>query len=436
MNMNPWIAFEILVNFFQSSLIVYFFKKQLNGTHTNLTADFSCIFCITSWYTLYLFLDIPLIDTVVFLIPFIYGCLAFDDKWYVVLFWTLIIALIFSGGANLTIAFYTGVFGIGLDEIMGQTHYRLAFVVSANILLLVSVLAVTKLRDRDKALPWHSFLPLILLNILCLVITELLFSMEIVHFQEGFTYACICLFFVSILSIVLYEVMAYTAQRHQQDRIEIERLTTTQKYNQEMQAVYENIAAFKHDIKHQMEALTQMVSITGVRDSVVIQNIDMLNAKADALQPFATGNIAIDALLTAKMSSMKQYGVILDFRPCPLNELPIEDSDFCTLLGNILDNALEGICRLPKTRGLSITLSLIRVWDMFYIKCENPTNPDAIRRVHGVFISSKVGMNHGIGMRSIDAIAKHANGFSRFSHSDGTFHVEVVLPYDTIKKGE
>ena len=47
--------------------------------------------------------------------------------------------------------------------------------------------------------------------------------------------------------------------------------------------------------------------------------------------------------------------------------------DFCTIVGNLLDNAIEGVGRIkPAPASPSIRLAFSRSWDMFYIYCENP----------------------------------------------------------------
>lgn len=426
--MNWWLVFEIVLNLYQSGLMLYFMKKRLRATNPSAAADIACFTGMASFYTLYLFFDIPLLDTVVFVIPLVYGWIVSNDKWYVVLFWTMVLALIFSGGANIAISFYTGVLGVGWDQIMSATPYRLAFVISGNLLLLIMVLLAVRIPKRGEHPAWPAFIPLVLLNCLCLAAIECLFLMnERNDLGRYFTYACLCLFAISILSIVFFEVMAYYAKKQRQYQTEIERLEMTKKYNLEMQDVYRQSAIFRHDFKQQLQTLSGMIGASGNEEAE--RYLGVLSREVDALKPFSTGNIAVDALLTAKYTSMRRLGIALDFKPYPLNELPIAESEFCVLLGNLLDNAIEGICRMKEPSKSSVSLSVARTWDMLYITCQNPCDAKTLRPSRGSFLSSKPGANHGIGLASVEATVKTARGHIRIAPCDGVFRVEVVLPY-------
>lgn len=427
--MTWWVIFEIAINLFQASLIVYFLRKQMRTVRKSFMPDAYCILAIAGLLTLYLFFDIPAADTIIFILPLIYGFLVFDARWYIVVFWVMVIALIFTGVANLTSSFYFDVLGVDWDELMNEDFLRLTFVLSSNMLMLILVLIVTKLRSRSGELPWHSFVLLLALNFLCLTVTELLFSMGINQSTDRrFMYASLFLFIISLLSIVLYEVLVDNANKQQRYKLEIERLAMLQKHNQEMQSVYDDLATFRHDIKHQIQVIAQMVA--GHDTTAVKGYIDALSDQVNALQPFMTGNIAVDALLTAKTSTMRRRQIDFAFSPYPLSHLPFDESKFCALLGNLLDNAIEGIERLPDAGNACISLSFARTWDMFYIVCKNRCNPSTIQRKNDLFLSSKSGMAHGIGTRSIEAIVRRANGRVHFDVSDDIFRVEIVLPYE------
>lgn len=427
--MTGWTVFEIAVDLFQAVLIVYFLKKQLRTARKNIVLDVACILCIASSLTLYAFFDIPIIDTVIFIFPLIYSYIVFDEKWYVVLFWNVVIVLVFIGVANLTTSFYKYVLKSSSEQLMSGTPLHVTFVLSTNLLTLIFVIIITMMKNREGQLPWHSLALLLILNILSIVSIEMLFKMGSTGDVDNYiTVTCLCLFAISVLSIILYEVLAENAVRQQRYKLEIEHLKLSQKYNQEMQIVFADMAEFRHDIKHQMQIISQMVL---GHDAGEVQNyISLLNDRYNSIQPFSTGSIAVDALLTAKASIMRHRKISFDFHPYPLNKLPVEENDFCTLLGNLLDNAIEGIARLPDADNACISLAIARTWDMLYITCENPYNPITVRCVNNLFASSKDGFYHGIGTRSIEAVARRANGYVHYVQENGVFRVETVLPFE------
>lgn len=428
--MDGWMLLEIGVNLFQAWLIVYALKKLLVPAWGNAWIDCACIAAIAGWYTMYLFWDVPILDSVVFVIPFVYSALASRVKWVFCLFWNVVLCILFTGCTTLNLSLYLGVLGATLKEIMTESSLRVAFLVSVNLTLLLAVLLIAKLCNRGVAPAKSTLVPLFALNLMCLFAVEFLFMMRMnVDLGAPFVYTCLCLFCASALSVVLYEACARSAQKQRLYELEIDRLNMAQKHICEMESLYADMAACRHDMKHQMQVITQMISD---RDTGNLQRyIDALQAHVQALQPFATGNQAVDALLTAKVSVMRHQQIELDFRPYPLDGLPISQSDFCSMLGNLLDNATEGILRIAGPRvPRKVTLSFARTWDMFYITCANPCDLPGVRRKSGGFVTSKKGVNHGIGTRSIQSIAEKAGGDVDFDVVGDLFKVKITLPFE------
>ncbi len=324
--MIAWTVFEIGINLFQAVLITYFLNKQLISSRSHRAADAMCIALIAVFLTAHLFFDMPIAsDTVMFIIPIVYGLIVFDDKWRMVLLWNIIALLIFTVVVNLTSSFYVGILNVGWEQLLNTTPERVGFVVSTNLLTLIFITTTIELssKRRNVKLSWHSFSILLGLNVLCLVAIELLFAIGMdSDLGERFTSVCLCLFVISILSIVLYEIMLRSAYKQRQYELDIHRLELTQKYNGEMQSVYEDIAVFRHDIKHHMQIIEQMSTTQGSRE--IHNHIDKLNERFNVIQPYSTGNVAVDALLTAKSSIIRRRNIQFDFQGCPLVQLPMQ----------------------------------------------------------------------------------------------------------------
>ena len=59
----------------------------------------------------------------------------------------------------------------------------------------------------------------------------------------------------------------------------------------------------------------------------------------------------------------------------------MEEADFCVLLSNLLDNAIEGVMRLhAAAQSRAIRLTISRTWDMISIVYQNDVNPATIKR--------------------------------------------------------
>jgi len=434
--MIAWTIFEIGINIFQAVLITYFLNKQLTSSRSHKVADALCIALITAFLTAHFYVEMPVAsDAVMFIVPVIYGLIFFDSKWYLILFWNIVAMLVFTVVVNMTSSFYLGIIGIDWQRLLTPTPERFGFIVSTNLLTLILIITIIELsgKSRNVKLTRYSFLLLLSLNLICLAAIELLFSIGMNgNLGERFTSVCLCLFVISVLSIFLYEMMVRSAYKQRQYELEIHRLELTQKYNGEMLSVYEDIAIFRHDIKHHMQIIEQM---SMSKDSVEIHaHIDKLNERFSNIQPYSTGNLSVDALLTAKSSIIKRRNIVFDFTGYPLSELPMPEDDFCSLLGNLLDNAAEGVDRLDNKSGAYIKLSFARTWDMFYVTCKNSYNPNTIKKIDGRLLSSKEGSGHGLGTRSIGSTVKRAGGSTQYSLNGNVFCVTVIIPYNTTER--
>jgi hypothetical protein len=408
---------------------VYFLKKQMVSLNNSILPDIICLLAISGFLTLHSRINIPINDIFVFIIPIVYGFMKFDEKWYVNLFWNVVIALIFLAVTNLVMSLYLGIFNVSLSQILTETSARLAFAFSGNLFLLIIVILVTSFSERKNILSWSTIGLLVLLNIICLVSLELVFTIGLSGTVDlSFTGICICLFLISLLSISLYEVLVDNAKKRQRLKVDLEHKNLTLKHIDELHSLYTEMSNFRHDFKHQMQIVNQMITCQNIKG--VQQFVTTMNEKVSEYNTYVTGNESVDALLTVKASMMRKQNIMFEYHPYPLDELPLDDSQFCSLVGNLLDNAIESVERITASAKTPITLSFARTWDMFYISCQNPYNPSTVRQKHGKLLSSKDGVDHGIGIRSIETIITQASGDIQYKKTEEVFQVDISIPYE------
>ena len=72
--MTWWTVFEIAINLFQGTLMIFFMKRQSHLRINSRGMDLCFVAAIGFFQTLYLFFPIAIPDTVIFLLPFVYAC--------------------------------------------------------------------------------------------------------------------------------------------------------------------------------------------------------------------------------------------------------------------------------------------------------------------------------------------------------------------------
>ena len=155
--------------------------------------------------------------------------------------------------------------------------------------------------------------------------------------------------------------------------------------------------------------------------------------KESSSATYISGSLFVDALITAKHLTMKEHGIQFDYTPLSV-KLPISEVEFCTVLGNILDNAIEGVMRIVNPDvSKKIILSFVQTRGMLYVQCANPCDETLLKRRNQTWLSTKSSNKRAtvdsIGINSIRRIVENNSGRSLFQAKDGMFHVQITLPY-------
>ncbi len=429
-----WTIFEIAVNFYQSVLCLFFLKSCVPIQRPSRIGDALCVAACTAFYTLYLFFDISITDSLSVLLFFIYLRFVSDERWYVIAFWVIVedaISISIVGFMEQLCLALTAITHTVLQE---PGPSRVVFVISTNLVLfLVFFIFTRRMRNSHSPLAGQALSYFVGTNIAVLFAIEMLFSVQVTqhgnadwHIFAVYGALLVC----SLLSVFLYHLMTDTVRKENQAQLALNHAQLTKEYQKALKDMYTDMIARQHDFKHQLQTLEQLV-----------QQGDSAEAKAFLSEyekhladsnTFTTGSIAVDALLTAKVLACKQNNIEFQLLDYPLGNLPISEVDFCAVVGNLLDNAIEGACRIADTHSQRwIHLGFFRIWDTFTIRCENSMAPKTVKRHKEGFFTAKESETgcHGFGIRNIELIAKAADGFCSFETVENTFIANITLPY-------
>ncbi len=211
--------------------------------------------------------------------------------------------------------------------------------------------------------------------------------------------------------------------------------STTQRLLAEQQRQYElsreNIEAINikcHDIRHQIRHLGE----TGTAvDAAVLADIAREVSVYDAT--VRTGNEALDTILTEKRLVCEGEGITLT---CMADGHALDflaPSELYALFGNALDNAIEATRQAPEG-SRSISLNVRQVAGMVAIHVENTCVGEATF-VDGLPQTTKQAangtrdtVNHGIGTRSMRALAERYDGLFSAAQRGDVFCLDITLP--------
>ena len=232
--------------------------------------------------------------------------------------------------------------------------------------------------------------------------------------KTAITIACIALLISAffLLRKLFYHLVDKRIARFQSDLIS--------KQTVEIQNMYRQMQEWRHDYRNHIQNMKNRL------DGDQGELEQYLDELADDLThtSIQTGNVMADAVLNSKLSVAEQKSIQLNVKAHIPKGIEMTDVEMCSVLGNLLDNAIEACEKLPcDKRFLRVYIDKFK--GQFYLSVQNSS--PSIQRDKGIFRTTKAG-THGFGLFRIDRIAKKYGGYVNRQYEEGVFATELLLP--------
>lgn len=420
---------DLLMSTYQAGLFVYTLKKQFVQRPHSFGFEVGCVLLMVAYLTMLQYLRLPISENLTFLFPLVYIKLTTDERLLTCALWTTLDAFLMMG----TLTLVSSLFDIQI-AMNGSVIYAAdeasalySFVGNAAITVVMNIAArINKVKSIVSRKEMLIFLAMLLL---CFGVNECVFVARVVPQNDQVLWiGSACAFAVMILVMILYERMTDTVQKQKKSEMEAQAAQLLNKQQDELKSIYKNMLAEQHDLRHRVAAAEEILTAATVDDGQRSSILQLLQSDAQT-RLFITGSVAVDAILKAKSTVMENAGITFEFVEYPLMPLPISEQNFCMLLGNLLDNAIEGVMRLPASApSRCIRLSFSKVWNMLFITCTNDADGSTIKRHGDEFISTKEHPElHGFGMKNMKKIVDAADGTLEYKIGQNRFTVEIML---------
>lgn len=196
----------------------------------------------------------------------------------------------------------------------------------------------------------------------------------------------------------------------------------------EVETMYKQMRRWRHDYRNHIGV---MKAYAAKGDMEAIKKyLDKLDTDLNTVDTvIKTGNSMADAILNSKISLAKSKGIKVKATAHIPVALTISDLDLCVIIGNLFDNAIDASVMLPEGERV------IRVYmdiksNQLYISFTNFTAGKKLKKLNGMFSSTKREGSHGFGLVSIDEIVKKYGGYLSRNSEDGAFTTEILLPQE------
>ena len=240
-----------------------------------------------------------------------------------------------------------------------------------------------------------------------------------------------------ILSLILlFAILFYRVNQQREMEAEIAKLKQEQaeiveRDYQALRRTYADNAKLYHDLHNHIEAIYQCL-IQGDTKEAVRYCEDLRTPVRQISQTVWTGDKALDYLISSKMALAGQEQIKTKVNIEYPHNTNIRSVDLTTILGNLLDNALEAAKTAPE--GLRfLNLTIRRINAMLIIKVENGYGDTPVQENGKLLTSKKDKAFHGWGLKSVQTAADRYDGTIRTDYKDHVFQSVVTLSFQPVK---
>ena len=146
---------------------------------------------------------------------------------------------------------------------------------------------------------------------------------------------------------------------------------------------------------------------------------------SDDLGTIETGNALLDYLLSRKLGEAKRLNIKVTTEIALPKEFGIDSEALCTVLANLLDNAIEAS---RTVQSPEIRVSMKCTGGYLAAKIANRVDKDVLSLNPNLETTKKDSANHGFGFRIIRKTVEKQNGLFSVSVENGYFVADLMLP--------
>ena len=238
-------------------------------------------------------------------------------------------------------------------------------------------------------------------------------------------YSLLC--FLASLLCTVQAVTAFVSAvfRRQREVLTLQSRTqmAQEKYEQTQETLRQT-AAFRHEWKNHMAALQVLTRKQDL--GAIHEYLSQLDGQLEQLSPKVyTANLTINTILQHFAAQSKQAGVAFRINAVLPETLPINESDLCSFLFNLLDNALEAA---ENVQDGEIVCSMQVRQQHLAIRCENSYDGTVRTEDNGALRTTKAdAAQHGFGLLKLRSIAEKYGSVLDISYDAERFTVMTAL---------
>lgn len=430
---------EFIINMLESSLFIVI----ANAKYSKHQFTFSTLKQITFFLGKSLLLTIfnvygtSTLFTMIFsmIINFLYLMIFFDITIFNSFFISFLYCLVLIISDALTILIPNMLFNINITQLLYSGDMRVVFSLIYISIIGLFVLFYLLFSPKVFILGTLDKISFFIISIICIILEELVLItlLEQPRHDTSFYNLLLFIFGLSIFLFIYISIYVYRLGKEKEKNTKlIEEITIAKMETRQNEAIINsthNLRNLKHDIVNHMSVLHKLVESNANEEA--LQYIHQINNSIEKTSyTISTGITSIDCIMTSKLSTALNNNIVIQHQIHFPKINNISDMDLCSLLGNLLDNAIEANCKL-KNEDRKIQIEIKPYNDMLSIYISNSSNGIYIyNHKDGNLLTSKNNLKneHGIGIKRIIELVEKYDGIIEITPEKNIFSVSILIP--------
>ena len=232
---------------------------------------------------------------------------------------------------------------------------------------------------------------------------------------------------ISLLGIflLLYEMYRVAREFTRNARLDRENqlLAMESRRYMELQTYLDNTRRLRHDFRQHLHVIAGLTE-TGQLEELK-SYLHQYESELSEHRPSLCANAAVDALAGYYDHAAGQQSVPVEWKLALPRQLPMPEADLCTILGNLLENALHASQKLPPEQRRVQVMAQMLSPAMLGLVVENRYD-GMLKKQQGILRSTKH-EGTGIGLVSAETVVHKYNGNLHLETEEQIFRVNVLL---------
>lgn len=237
----------------------------------------------------------------------------------------------------------------------------------------------------------------------------------------------LCVSCIWLMCLIMYFVVQQMSKDNQ-TKLEYELMKEKEKYSKESMEIIkrsnEELREFKHDLKNYLLPLQEAMET--MPQSEMVKVWEKINQKIEDVQTLIqTGNSYVDSMINTKITLARSEKV--DVKCTILSKMEgIDDVEFCSVFGNLMDNAIEAERKVTEKK--EIIISIEEKMGYLRLEIQNKIEKSVLKENLSLNTTKKDTNSHGIGHKSVKRTMQKVGGALKYYETGDLFCAEAVFP--------